>query len=120
MGHVESGGGYDAAETLYSAKIPLCYGKHKFCIFDTYGDGNCCNWGEGIYMVKVGAKVVAKGGNFEMDECTSFQVEEVSPTLYPTKTAPTKVVKTKPPKKLKPPKKTKKKPSKPTKPGNNK
>jgi len=121
--HIESGEGYDKAETLYTTKIPLCYGKHNFCIFDTYGDGNCCNWGKGYYMVKVGAKVVAKGGQFEMNECTVFEVEQTSPTPFPTKTAPTKKVVTKPTTNVKPPtKKTKSKPVKNTKKlkGNNK
>ncbi|HEY1040802.1 MAG TPA: lysyl oxidase family protein [Bacteroidia bacterium] len=43
-----------------------------FTILDTYGDGICCNYGNGSYTVTYGGNVVASGGQFGRSETTSF------------------------------------------------
>lgn len=47
-----SGGPYDEDETPYDIEMCLnpdsCY---TFTIFDSYGDGICCNWGQGSYSI---------------------------------------------------------------------
>lgn len=43
-----------------------------FTITDAYGDGICCNFGNGSYTVTYGGNVVATGGNFQFSETTFF------------------------------------------------
>merc|ERR1712157_584896 len=83
-------------------------------ITDGYGDGICCNYGQGGYSVKVDDKEVASGGQFGSSETKPFNVGSSAPvsppttppstaapvspptsptpdapTMYPTQTAPT-------------------------------
>lgn len=44
-----------------------------FSIFDAYGDGICCQYGNGSYTVTAGGNTVASGGEFETEEITYFQ-----------------------------------------------
>merc|ERR1711902_13970 len=84
-------------------------GSYKFTITDGYGDGICCNYGQGGYSVKVDDKEVASGGQFGSSETKPFNVGSSAPvspptaapvspptsptpdapTMYPTQTAPT-------------------------------
>lgn len=43
-----------------------------FTIRDSYGDGICCNFGQGSYSVTYGGQLVASGGNFTTSESTNF------------------------------------------------
>ena len=44
-----------------------------FSIFDSYGDGICCQYGTGSYTVTAGGNTVATGGEFDAEEITYFQ-----------------------------------------------
>lgn len=44
-----------------------------FTIFDEYGDGICCSYGNGNYSVTAGGSTVASGGNFGASETAYFQ-----------------------------------------------
>lgn len=44
----------------------------KFTIFDSYGDGICCSYGNGSYTVKLNGSIVATGGHFTSQESTYF------------------------------------------------
>ena len=44
----------------------------KFTIFDTYGDGICCGYGNGSYSVKLNGAAVAAGGSFAYSETSYF------------------------------------------------
>jgi hypothetical protein len=44
----------------------------KFTIYDTYGDGMCCNFGNGSYTVLLNGNTVAQGGHFGYSESTYF------------------------------------------------
>ena len=44
-----------------------CY---DFTIFDTYGDGICCSWGNGSYYVTLDGSTIASGGSFLSSETT--------------------------------------------------
>jgi hypothetical protein len=44
----------------------------KFTIFDSYGDGICCAYGNGAYTVTYGGTLVASGGQFANSESTLF------------------------------------------------
>ena len=45
-----------------------------FVIYDSYGDGICCESGNGSYEVSVCEIIYASGGDFESSETTSFNV----------------------------------------------
>ena len=45
-----------------------CY---TFTIFDSFGDGICCSYGNGSYSVTYGGAIVASGGSFGFSETTS-------------------------------------------------
>ena len=45
-----------------------CY---DFIIYDTYGDGICCSYGNGSYTLTYGGIIVASGGAFSSSETTS-------------------------------------------------
>lgn len=44
----------------------------SFTIYDSYGDGICCSWGQGSYSVTYNGQVVASGGEFQFEESTDF------------------------------------------------
>jgi V8-like Glu-specific endopeptidase len=46
-----------------------------FSIFDSFGDGICCAWGEGSYTTKVDGEVVGSGGNFDSVDTVDFCIE---------------------------------------------
>ncbi|MDC1162439.1 Ig-like domain-containing protein, partial [Tenacibaculum sp.] len=68
---VMSGGNYSKnnGESISIEKcLPL--GCYSFTIKDTYGDGICCNYGNGSYKVSKnsGNTILASGGNFKNEE----------------------------------------------------
>jgi len=77
-------------------------GTYTFKITDGYGDGICCNYGTGGYVVKANDAEVASGGQFGSSETKTFQVGDAAPTtpapitptpgpptMFPTHTPPT-------------------------------
>merc|ERR1712176_1515278 len=83
-----SGSKYADAGATYSETAYLICGKtYKFTINDTYGDGICCSYGEGNFIVTVEGSVVAEGGEFSNTEVKQFVIQEgidSSPTNPPT------------------------------------
>lgn len=66
---------YANASTVYDADWTLpAGGCYTFTIYDAYGDGICCSYGNGSYTITTnsGATTVATGGNFSDDESVSF------------------------------------------------
>jgi PKD repeat protein len=72
---VAQGGNYGSANTLYNETVCLDSGCYVFTIYDAYGDGICCDWGEGGYIIEVGGDFVAEGGEFNNSEEVHFCVE---------------------------------------------
>jgi hypothetical protein len=70
-GVVGSGGGY-ASNTLYIEEVVVdstsCY---DFTIYDSYGDGICCAYGNGYYIVSYNGEEVCSGGEFASEETCS-------------------------------------------------
>lgn len=69
---VASGGGYDDA-TQY--EIPACLpnGCYTFTIYDEFGDGMCCQWGQGGYeLLSPDGDLMGSGGQFQDDESIEF------------------------------------------------
>jgi len=67
-------------------RICLEEGSYDFNIYDVYGDGICCGWGEGSYQLAFGEVIVASGGAFGKEETKEFS----TPVAAPTTETPTK------------------------------
>ena len=60
------------ANSSYSWSIcPSSTDCYDFIIYDTYGDGICCSYGNGSYSVSYNGNVVASGGSFGTSETNS-------------------------------------------------
>ncbi|MEN9638747.1 MAG: hypothetical protein RLZZ262_615 [Bacteroidota bacterium] len=74
---IATGGPYSDESTLHTLEVcaptDACY---TFIIYDDYGDGICCQYGDGSYQVidPLG-QVVAEGGNFNDEESTYFCID---------------------------------------------
>lgn len=75
-GIVAEGGTYGDLEDGSIIDLDLCLdpGCYEFTIFDSFGDGICCTFGEGFYEVTWGDLVLAAGGDFDSEEATFFCV----------------------------------------------
>jgi subtilisin family serine protease len=75
---VASGGTYGSQADGSTLVIPLCLadGCFDFTIYDVYGDGICCGFGNGSYTLTedASATVLANGGSFTYSEITNFCV----------------------------------------------
>ncbi|MEL6969138.1 MAG: M43 family zinc metalloprotease [Bacteroidota bacterium] len=69
---VASGGPYGSTGTLFTSNECLDDGCYDFTIFDSYGDGICCAYGNGSYSVTVDGQTVTSGGAFASSETTNF------------------------------------------------
>lgn len=87
-----SNGLYPAGVTSINESVCLASGCYDFVIFDDYGDGLCCTYGNGSYAVSdASGTTLAAGGTFTNSETTNFclsgsSVEtmiETAITLYP-------------------------------------
>ncbi|MEM6966529.1 MAG: T9SS type A sorting domain-containing protein [Bacteroidota bacterium] len=75
---IAGGGGYSEQETLYSTEVCVPYGCLDFVIYDAYGDGICCSWGQGNYQVVGPAgEILASGGAFGFNETANFCLEAI-------------------------------------------
>jgi len=63
-------------------------GAYTFTIKDGYGDGLCCTYGQGGYVVKANDVEVASGGDFDSEETKTFDVADLAPTT-PAPVSPT-------------------------------
>ena len=77
---VASGGNYSGnpSGTLITENICLPEACYTFTIFDSFGDGICCAYGEGSYTLSDSDGIVlASGGEFGSSESTNFCVGDV-------------------------------------------
>ena len=51
------------SENIYSLCIPE-NSELTFTIFDSYGDGICCDWGDGYYLISAGEDTLVYNNNF--------------------------------------------------------
>jgi len=71
---VLSGSGF-ASDTYYSFDSCLYFDNgvcYEFEIFDSYGDGICCNWGWGWYELVLNGESIFYGGSFGSSEKTEI------------------------------------------------
>ncbi|MEM9823585.1 MAG: zinc-dependent metalloprotease [Bacteroidota bacterium] len=71
---VASGGTYpnNPDGSTVSETLCLADGCFDFTIYDAYGDGICCGYGNGSYTVTSGGTTLASGGAFTSSETTNF------------------------------------------------
>ncbi len=65
---VESDQRYVAENTLYFDEYCVPDAEYEFTIFDSFGDGICCEFGDGSYAVTYDGVEVASGGEFGSSE----------------------------------------------------
>lgn len=92
---VAQGGNYSANQTV-SFSFELTDSCYTFTIYDGYGDGICCDYGQGSYTLTAGSEVIVSGGSFGASESTSFVINTTANvdsynsfeniTLYPNPT----------------------------------
>ncbi|MEL6862882.1 MAG: zinc-dependent metalloprotease [Bacteroidota bacterium] len=79
-----SGGPYGSQPDGSTVVEAACLqnGCFNFTIFDSYGDGICCAYGQGSYVLTDDSdgSVLASGGNFGSSETTTFCVSQPAPT----------------------------------------
>ena len=74
-GEVASGGPYsDSGGTVEFSEILSLNGDYVWTIYDDWGDGICCSYGNGSYELMLNGEVIATGGNFGGSESVNFTV----------------------------------------------
>jgi len=68
---VANGSGY-ASNTQYNEQLCLTDGAYTLVVSDSYGDGMCCNVGNGSYTLNQGSTELASGANFNSTDSTAF------------------------------------------------
>ncbi|WP_438712177.1 reprolysin-like metallopeptidase [Aquimarina muelleri] len=73
---VASGGTYDSQTNGSTINITECLNPdtYTFTIKDGYGDGICCQYGNGAYTLTSGGTSLASGGSFGSSEATQFTI----------------------------------------------
>ncbi len=73
---IASGGPYTNNNTsIIQETIPVIEGCYTFTINDSFGDGLCCNYGNGSYSIQTqNNTTISSGGNFANQEVTKFEV----------------------------------------------
>ena len=74
---VHAGSGYTSANNATSLVETLCLptGCYDFIIYDSYGDGICCAWGQGSYsLTDANGAILAAGGSFAYQDQTNICV----------------------------------------------
>jgi hypothetical protein len=77
---VMSGGPYTSgqASTTVNSSMNLANDCYIFNIYDSYGDGICCAYGNGSYTVKSGSTTLYTGGSFATEETKIFKMQATS------------------------------------------
>jgi len=87
---VASGSGYSGAGSTVVENFCVPDGCFDFTIYDSYGDGICCGYGNGSYVLTEDASgsTLASGGQFGSSETTNFCVSagggDTTPPTAPT------------------------------------
>ena len=68
---LDSGSGY-ANSTRYVEDLCLSPGNYTFTIFDSYGDGICCQYGNGSYEIQANNSTLVSGSSFNSQKSHTF------------------------------------------------
>ncbi len=66
-------GDLSGGATLFTWDIELDLGMYTFTIYDSYGDGICCTYGNGYYNLILNGTQIATGGDFGNSESVTFE-----------------------------------------------
>lgn len=77
-----SGSGY-SNDTTNTKSMCLLDGNYTFEISDSYGDGICCNSGNGSFKIIANNKLLVSGGEFQQVQSASFNIN-TGGTIPPT------------------------------------
>ena len=73
---MNSGGPYSTDGEIVDVDCQLAEGEYTFSIYDAWGDGICCDYGEGFYTLTLDGEIIFEGnGEFDAEESTTFTVE---------------------------------------------
>ena len=79
---VASGSGYGIQNSNYESLHCLGEGCYVFTIYDAYGDGICCDFGNGSFELSDDAgNTILEGGEFGSSQEIPFCIEEDDPTI---------------------------------------
>ncbi|WP_404341485.1 endonuclease [Pseudoalteromonas mariniglutinosa] len=84
QGSILVAGGSYAANSSYSEQTCLTDGDYIFTIFDSYGDGICCSFGNGSYALNLAQTVLASGANFHTSDSTAFTLGDAGDQMPPS------------------------------------
>jgi photosystem II stability/assembly factor-like uncharacterized protein len=73
---IVSSGGYSDQNTLYDQVICLSEGCYEFIIYDAFGDGICCDYGNGFFELTDNDDLLIEGGSFGSEDTYSFCLED--------------------------------------------
>ena len=78
-----SGGNYQGAGSGASITEYICVtaGCYTFTMYDSYGDGICCAFGNGSYNLTSGGITLVSGGAFLSSVTTAFCAGEITPSV---------------------------------------
>ena len=71
---VMTGGPYSSSGTTYSSTVCVDNGCYDLTINDSYGDGICCGYGTGNYVITSQGATLVSGGEFASTETVNFCV----------------------------------------------
>jgi len=83
-GKIRLFGGDYASDASFEEIACLTNGRYLFTISDSYGNGICCNEGNGSYSLTLDGETLKQGGQFGESETVSFDVGPPGPTSSPT------------------------------------
>jgi len=87
---VMTGGNYEEPNTEYYDQYAcLGSGSYNFTITDSYGDGICCSYGNGGYVISVAGVVVATGGDIGSEKTEIIEACEDGTPAPPPAADPT-------------------------------
>mmetsp|Transcript_9121 Transcript_9121/g.23082 ORF Transcript_9121/g.23082 Transcript_9121/m.23082 type:complete len:766 (-) Transcript_9121:220-2517(-) len=70
----------DSSNSATSKTVCLASGTYQFTINDSYGDGLCCEYGNGSYKGKLNGSQIFSGGAFGSSETQTFSVGNAGPS----------------------------------------
>ena len=78
---VMTGGPYSSSATTYSSTVCVDNGCYDLTINDSFGDGICCAYGTGNYVITSQGETLASGGEFASTETVNFCIEGGEPDV---------------------------------------
>jgi hypothetical protein len=76
-----TGGPYSSSATTYSSTVCVDNGCYDLTINDSFGDGICCGYGTGNYVITSQGETLVSGGEFASTETVNFCIEGGEPDV---------------------------------------